>query len=520
MIASSRILLLVDRAPVMLAALLLGGTALAFGGAVWWAGPAIATATLLLVLAAALRATARRSWHLILSPLAPVGLLALGLAALQLVPLPAALAGRLSPHAQALHTRGVLPELARADDPEARLPEALGSRTPASVDRPATLRWLLGAAACLAVFCVVAHDADRLDRTVWIWGSVVAPLFVFTGFGVVQLVGGVEGLYGWFEPGKAPAWAPSTADLLTTPGMRVMKRLEHPSGADSAWVVPDPGPVAAVGGLMGGPGAYLALGSLALPLALGLCLQCVAPRGSREPLRERLGYTNRGGVALMLLVLTVLSAGLTGVLAGPVLCLPFAAGLILAGLPGARAAGMGGLALGATVLVLAALGGGVLLGATLGRPPGVSPLSDPSGWPAVRAVWAETARIAGDFPLVGSGMGSFPAVHPYYKSSNLTMTTAWSTLLRFWSEAGVAGVALVGLAGAWCLARLPGAIQRVGTADRVLGYSLVGAVVAFATFSVIHWTTELAAVALAASAVAGTFDRWLAGGTDLFVERS
>jgi hypothetical protein len=36
----------------------------------------------------------------------------------------------------------------------------------------------------------------------------------------------------------------------------------------------------------------------------------------------------------------------------------------------------------------------------------------------------------------------------------------------------------------------------------------------------LHWSIELAAVALAASALAGTWNRWLAGGTDLFIART
>jgi hypothetical protein len=50
-------------------------------------------------------------------------------------------------------------------------------------------------------------------------------------------------------------------------------------------------------------------------------------------------------------------------------------------------------------------------------------------------------------------------------------------------------------------------------------YGLIGAFASFGLFSMIHWSIQLTAVALAASAVAGTANRWLAGGTDLFLER-
>ena len=59
------------------------------------------------------------------------------------------------------------------------------------------------------------------------------------------------------------------------------------------------------GSLPGGPAAHLALASIALPLCLGLTLQSVAPRGSREPLRTRMRTSGRVGLALTLAGLTL-----------------------------------------------------------------------------------------------------------------------------------------------------------------------------------------------------------------------
>ncbi len=120
--------------------------------------------------------------------------------------------------------------------------------------------------------------------------------------------------------------------------------------------------------------------------------------------------------------------------------------------------------------------------------------------------------------VLGSGLGSFASIYPHYKSQDATTTTALSSLLQWWAETGLAGVMLLALAGTWCLWRLPGALRRVGSADRPLCSALLGAVVGFAVFAMVHWTVELLAVALAACAVGGTWNRWLAGGTDLFVE--
>ena len=94
-----------------------------------------------------------------------------------------------------------------------------------------------------------------------------------------------------------------------------------------------------------------------------------------------------------------------------------------------------------------------------------------------------------------------------------------SSVLQLLAESGVVGLLLLGAAGLWALVRLPQALKRVGSADRALAFGLIGTVLCFAFVSTVHWTVELVAVALAASAVAGTTNRWLCGGTDLFVER-
>ena len=90
------------------------------------------------------------------------------------------------------------------------------------------------------------------------------------------------------------------------------------------------------GTMMGGPGAFLALGSLALPLALAIVLHLLSPRGSRESLSDRLGHSSQGSLVLLLVIMMLL--GVVSDRSGrrPV--------VLLAGGPGAgdrRAAGPG-----------------------------------------------------------------------------------------------------------------------------------------------------------------------------------
>jgi len=105
-----------DRLLAVVLASLLAGTTLAFGGAVWWAGPAISGLTFVFALACLLRIALEGRLRLLKSPLTVLGVLALGLAAAQLAPLPPALARLLSPRSQQVYTMGLLADRVRAAD--------------------------------------------------------------------------------------------------------------------------------------------------------------------------------------------------------------------------------------------------------------------------------------------------------------------------------------------------------------------------------------------------------------------
>jgi hypothetical protein len=388
------------------------------------------------------------------------------------------------------------------------------------MDRPATLRWLAGAAVCLAVFWGMTHYVDRLRRLYLVWGGIVAAFFLNTTIAVVQLVSRSGGLYGVLVPGKGPVWAPSVDDLLSTPNAAVLRSLGEPRPGHPAWATLVPDQPFLVGTLMGGPGAYLALGAIGMPLALALALQMMAPRGSREGLRARLAQSGQGSLVILVAILLVVSAVVVGLLAGPLLGLPFALALVVVGVPVAWPTGLRWTAFGLTALVLLGLGSGIVLGDVLARFPELSPPAVRADLDAAVRVWTDALVIARDFPIAGAGLGSFATIYPFYKSRDETVTVALSSLLQWWVEAGAVGLGLLVLGAGWCLWRLPAAVRRVGTADRSLAFGLIGAAVGFSLFSVVHWTIELAAVAFAASAVGGTGHRWLAGGTDLFVERA
>jgi hypothetical protein len=516
---SIRIQSALDRVLAIALGTLLFGTAVAFGGAAWWVPALIAGATAFLVLLWLARSACSGRWRILQSPLTALGFLAIGLAAFQSLPIPSSLAERVSPRARELHTFGVLPGLARADDPDVVLPEPISGRSPLTIDRPATLRWLGGAAACLAVFWIVSHYTDRLNRLYLIWGSVVAAFLLNTTIALVQIVGGVDGLFGYIEPGQGPSWAPTVADALSAPGETIFRPVEGEKTTPHAWAVERPVKIRLVGTMMGGPGAYLALGSLGLPLALAITLQLLAPRGSRIGTWERLAESGQGSLLVLLYATSILGAAVIGMLAGATLALPFLMAILFIGLPSLIGTGLRWKGLIFTGLVALSLTGGVWLGESWGTLFGTAAPLPRVDLSTTRGLWGCAMRIAGDFPLVGVGLGGFAAIQPYYKTGDATSTTALSSVIQFWVESGFVGLALLALAGVWVLIRLPFALRRIGSADRALAFGLLGTLFCFGLVSAMHWTIELPAVALGAVGVMATFNRWLAGGTDLFVER-
>ena len=521
----AQLLLWTDRLLSVAIVALVFGSAICFGGGVWWFRPFAAILALAVVGTKLAQQFLSGRMPILKSPLFFFGLMALALGLLQTVALPAGLAQKLSPGAHQIYQFGNITTLARADMPAVAIGDGPVIRSPASLDRAATLRWLVAAAGCLGVFWAVTHFADRLGRLYLVWGSVIAAFMLNAALGLVQIIGQAEGMYGFIQPGKAAVWGPSSDDVLDVPSTAVLRRLgpaptpiagEPTTEPKLDRVVLVPETPFLFGTMMGGAGAFLALGSLAVPLSLAVVLHLISPRGSRESLSYRLSHGGQGGLVILLLIMLFVGTFLIGLMAGPWFCAPFALGLLVVGFP--RAAGARWLSIGLSVLLIGSLGSGAALATfwpmVVGGKPPVAPLA--LEFP--RHVWTESLPILGDFPLVGTGFGSFAMIYPYVKTHDASSTTAMSSLLQCGVESGIAGLALVALTAVWCLVRLPVAVKRVGLADRSLAYGLIGAALGFTLWSVVHWTVELPAIAISASALGGTWNRWLTGGTDLFVE--
>jgi len=512
-----RLLIWGDRGSAMLIVVLVLGGVAAFGGAVWWFRPAAAVLASLLALIQVVRFFLVGKVVLLKSPIGGCALAVIGLALVQLAPLPPPLARRLSPLAQAVYSRGVIPELAARDAQGFTPSPGAQVRSPASLDRPATLRFMVAAAVCLAVFFSVSHFADRLRRLYLVLGSVIAAFLLNGAIALVNLSCGVEGIYGCIQPGQTAAWGPTWDDLLDAPGVAQWVPVSSKKEAlVPVMLVPER--PAHWGTMMGGPGALLALGSLALPATLGVLIHLVAPRGSRESLSLRLKQTRQGGLVVLMVILLLPTTFAIGMAAGASLIWPFLLSSLVVGVPSSLVAGSRRSGPTFTVAVCCLLLAGAACSKwwepLLGTEPPVRRL-DAS---ASSAGWAEAAAVLAQAPLVGIGLGALPAIEPYLKASEDFVTAGQPSLCAFVIESGLAGIVLLALVLGWCCLRIPRALQLVGAADRALAQGLLGAALGFTVWSAVAWTIALPAVAISASAVLGAGNRFLCGGADLFVD--
>ena len=185
-----RLTIVTDRLLTGALVALLAGTRAAFGGRVWWAPAVVGGLCLAVVLLGLDAGAAVRVDGGPQEPDDGARGARVGLGVAQTVPTPGRLAAGLSPESKAVYGLGLLPEQARRLDSTVELPAAPESRSPVTLDRAATLRWIAGAAACLGVFWAVGQYADRLGRLYVVWGSVVAAFFLNTAIALVQVACG------------------------------------------------------------------------------------------------------------------------------------------------------------------------------------------------------------------------------------------------------------------------------------------------------------------------------------------
>ncbi len=517
----SRTLRWIDRAQAVSIVCALLGSVLAIGGLAWWWRPALAVIATFMVASSLLRVVVQGNLRLIVSPIPVLAFFALCLATVQLVPLPGSFGRHLSSESRALYSTGVLEHRAKQLDPNGVLPAGIGSRSPLTIDRALTFRWLVDGLLWLVVLITVRGFATRLRKSLVVWSSLIAV------FGLTSLSGFMELLAASTSGDPTPSliqslpWGPSALDRLSGPGFSRLHPIDSGAELDpseSPWLFPRMEPPLLGGGLAGDSGGLMALASIALPITLGLLLQSIAPRGSSESLGARLRYGSNGARVALLSLLAFGGACLVGLLGNPLLAGPFLIGILVIALLAGWKSGVFSSTVLVTILCSLSIGLGLMIRAELGWNEEGDPrvVVDANSDPAKRL--PESCRIVRDFPWVGTGLGTFGRIHPHYKETDISSQTASSSMLQWLVESGLCG-GILGLLGVlWILWRFPKAWSSIGSADRPIAAGLIGSIVTFGLFSLVHWTLELPAVALATAGLMGTVDRWFVGGTDLFVD--
>jgi O-antigen ligase len=391
-----------------------------------------------------------------------VGLLAL--AALQAAPLGPRLVAAVSPRWQAVQDAGR--PGAEAHAAEARVlgvdPMSLDAAPALSVDPPATASALRTGAALAALFLVACTVAAVAGARGVALGLLVSASFQGL-YGTLVLASGHDRI--WHLPKQhyldsatgtfvnRNHFACFLAMALACGAALVLRRARSrdPARAGSRWVE-----------RLGGDGSHLLL---ALLLVIGLCGLLVS--------------FSRAGIALGLLAvgLTVLTAGRQR--------------------DRRSRLAAGALALVAAALPLLVIGGDRLVGrfAAAG-----DFLSVPGGR---AAVWRDALSLVGDYPWTGTGFGTFAAVYPGYRSSEVRahFAHAHNDLLQALTEGG-APAALLGLL---LLVPLAGTIVRALGGDKgTLGVGFAAGLAAFLLHALVDFNSHIPANAATAAILAGT----------------
>ena len=82
-------------------------------------------------------------------------------------------------------------------------------------------------------------------------------------------------------------------------------------------------------------------------------------------------------------------------------------------------------------------------------------------------IWANTLQIIKDFPLMGSGLGTFTQVFPAYRSFHIEglVTHAENDFLQLVSEAGLVGTGLLTIAFLFLFYRVFSGIRKLSPED-------------------------------------------------------
>ena len=394
-----------------------------------------------------------------------------GIVCLQLVPLPRVVRGWLSPGRAALEVplEAVLGESAA--------PEAGPSWAPLSLDASGTVDALLLLLAYGALFVLVFNLADSRERLVRICRSVALLGASVAVVGLFQDLSGAERIYGFWTPryGGSP-YGPFVNH-------------NHFAG-------------------------YM---ELTIPVAVGLLLRRIF-RGSAPPRAIAAAPPSGPGSAARRML--EVAPAVRGERAGQAVLLGLAVGVMVAAL--LLCLSRGGLAslvvAAAAVLALLALGGrlgrwevaalgavlalGVTLFLWIGPGPALAHfrraelLQNEPSFLGRASVWRATLSLFLDFPVLGSGFGTFPAafLHYYPAGTERIWLQAHNDYVQLLAETGLAGAAVAAVGLALLLAHLlRPLILGPPVRERFLYFGLVTGILSLLVHSLVDFNLQIPA---------------------------
>lgn len=388
----------------------------------------------------------------------------IGVILLQMVPLPVAVRHALSPNLEAreLSVGSVLAQAGPSGE------SARSAWRPLSIDATATLDALLLFLTYAALFVVVYNLVDSRARLLRMTRVLVAFAFFVAFVGLLQDLSGVERVYGLkvLRYGGSPYgpyvnhnhFAGLMEMMIPLTFALLVRRILRPSSG----------------------GGSTRVRSQGVPL----------PDGD-GPMGERAGQAILLGLALAVmsagLLLSLSRAGLVALAlsAGSVTML-----LAIRGRMGRWQVAVAGLLLACGLAAFLWIGPGSVIN-HFRRAESVQ--NEPSFWTRI-LVWRASLGIFEDFPVLGTGLGTYSAAFlPYYPmGTEKTWLQAHNDYVQLLTEVGVVGAVVVAVGFLLLLARLLGPILgRQEVKERLIYYGLCTGILSLLLHSVVDFNLQV-----------------------------
>jgi len=425
-------------------------TCLALGGTPAWTWVVLEGMVGLAVILWALRMAVERRLVYVKTPLNLLLILLVLYIFFQLVPMPAGILRSFQPNTLRVYTVG-LPQVREA----ASEPLQDGTSYPLSLNRWSTREHLFLYMAYVGFFLVFLNNMTGRQQLGRMLGVLVALGAIVAIAGFSTLRQDERLLYRWFPVGGAnekPAFLNADTNPEFSAGYGFVFGVQEGDATD--FYVPKVHGGDVFGGFPSSNSAATVL-VMVLLVALGVFFAYISTRRDEWGGSGGLLYTREGNITLLVFfvaALLVYGLGISRSRGGIVVLVALLPVLVL--LVAFSRSLLAGII---TVVVVALLLVTPL--AVVGRSPAIDFLSEKAAvwlnpWQEdVRFLGRESAwLIAGDFPLFGTGLGTFASVYPAYKIHGPVLYFAHCDLLQWMAEMGLVGMILGGailLTGLW-----------------------------------------------------------------------